>query len=94
MYFFSRGSAVAGTANIGNCASSRWIGNGRVHGSRHWHVASAKEKGEANASIGPSIGSTVEVAGTLVVVGDAAPVVVSVRAGTPMSNPNNVHLFL
>ena len=64
---------------------SRRIGNGHVHSSRRWHVASAEEKGDASANIGPSIGSTVGVAGTLVVVGDATPVVVSVRAGTPMS---------
>ena len=38
-----------------------------------------------SAAIRPSIGSAAGLAGTLVVVGDAAPVVVSVRAGTPMS---------
>ena len=41
-------------ANIDSCARSRWTGDGRVHNSRHWHVASAKEKWEASASIGPS----------------------------------------
>ena len=38
-----------------------------------------------SAAIRPSIGSAAGLAGTLVVVGDAAPVVVSVRAGTPVS---------
>ena len=60
-------NCAADTANIGSCASSRRIGDGRVHNSRHWHVASAEEKGETGASIGPSIDSAAGVAGTLVV---------------------------
>jgi len=57
-------------------SSSGWSGSGSGSG---WAASGSGSSGT------PSIGSAVGIAGILVVVGDAAHVVIRVRVGAPMS---------